>query len=615
MSCRKVGGTFFLLVGVWAGASPRIQPVDVIEATPLETFSDRTGTWPSESVPTDRLLSNGISFFESADRILGLNTRGSLSKGSPAFSLRGSVGAGRVLSLYDGVPLNLADGVGAQELLLPREAIEQLSILRGPSSVFYGSSAMSGGINFIPSIYLRPRLRASIGSFGQKGLFAAAPLLTGDNDKLQVTAFNESIEGDYAYKSLSSLQSGTRTRTDTHTQRFTASGEHSRGPTDIAYRAIYGSEFGSSPGSETFPNPTLSRKNAQLYALSGSHHWNDRWNSKLRLSFTQTENKSLSTSQPPERLTRAYQSVLGAETSYLSSEDWKLTGLMEAKEDFYSVSATQNNVDRKVRKSEKSYEPGAVFEAPLAENIRIQTGARYLPDYGVVVKALGARQTEGPREFYVNYSEGFRAPSLSDKYEDDPFFVGNPNLKPEKSQQIEAGLKQDSQRYAERTLDRFAFAGSVYSISYEDLMVSHDIGAGVYSKRNEESATAFGAEAQAGYPFRFFSIEAGYAYIDAKARGRPVQFTTEQQYFLAIAHYFGPLVMELRDTLYNNYQYGSAPQDTWTWNTVDFTIRTIGLNDYSFQAGLLNILDQPRMYSLGYPEPQRRFFISLERVF
>ncbi len=63
MSLRKVGGTFFLLVGVWAGACPRIQPVDVIEATPLETFSDRTGTWPSESVSTDRLLSNGISFF------------------------------------------------------------------------------------------------------------------------------------------------------------------------------------------------------------------------------------------------------------------------------------------------------------------------------------------------------------------------------------------------------------------------------------------------------------------------------------------------------------------------------------------------------------------------
>jgi outer membrane cobalamin receptor len=146
-------------------------------------------------------------------------------------------------------------------------------------------------------------------------------------------------------------------------------------------------------------------------------------------------------------------------------------------------------------------------------------------------------------------------------------------------------------------------------------MVNQDLGGGVLTKRNEDTATAFGADVQAGYPFRFFSIEAGYSYIDAKARGRPVQYTTEQQYFLAVAHYFGPLVLELRDTVFANYQYGAAPQDTWGWNTVDFTLRTIGLNDYNFQAGLLNILDQPRMFSLGYPEPKRRFFISLERVF
>jgi hypothetical protein len=73
--------------------------------------------------------------------------------------------------------------------------------------------------------------------------------------------------------------------------------------------------------------------------------------------------------------------------------------------------------------------------------------------------------------------------------------------------------------------------------------------------------------------------------------------------------------MELRDTQTVNFRYGTGPKDTWSWNTLDLTVRTIGLNDYVVQAGLLNILDQPRMYTRDYPEPQRRFFLTLERIF
>lgn len=593
-------------------SAPRVQPVDVIEATPLAPFSDKTGIWPSENIDSERLLTSGQSIFDSSERVLGVGARGSLSKGSPAFTLRGSVNAGRVLSLYDGIPLNLGDGVGAQELLIPREVLEQLTVLRGPSSIYYGASAMAGGLNFQGAAYNRARVRASVGSFGQKGVFGALPVLSSPNSRLQITAFTESVDGDYRYRSLSTLREDTRRRTDTHLQRWTLSGEQKWEHTDLWYRGLFAQEFGSSPGSETFPDPIRSRKTGHLLGLKLRHQLNDRWSTRLSQSVVGVKNSSFTESSATRRETSASSENSGVEINYKSTADWNASGFLDYSREGYRVS---ENSTQSLDKQVFHIEPGGIFDFALQPDVRLQVGSRYLPTYGEVLKSLGARQVEGAREYFVGYSEGFRRPSLSDLHEQTSFFRGNPNLKPEKSNQIELGLVQQSDRFNDSVWNRFSFAGSVFNINYEDLLIYQDLGGNVSTRKNEDSANAFGAEIQAGYPFRLVSIEAGYAHLETSARGRPVAFTTEQQYYLAIAHYFGPLVMELRDTQTVNYRYGTGPKETWSWNTLDLTVRTIGLNDYVVQAGLLNILDQPRMYTRDYPEPQRRFFLTLERIF
>ena len=66
-------------------------------------------------------------------------------------SLRGvgASGASRALVLADGIPLNDAFGGWVYWGRVPREAVEQIEVLRGGASSLYGSSALGGVVNII----------------------------------------------------------------------------------------------------------------------------------------------------------------------------------------------------------------------------------------------------------------------------------------------------------------------------------------------------------------------------------------------------------------------------------------------------------------------------------
>ena len=71
---------------------------------------------------------------------------------SQGVSLRGvgASGASRALVLHDGVPLNDPFGGWIYWSRVPREAIEQIEVVRGGESHLYGTDALGGVINFIP---------------------------------------------------------------------------------------------------------------------------------------------------------------------------------------------------------------------------------------------------------------------------------------------------------------------------------------------------------------------------------------------------------------------------------------------------------------------------------
>jgi len=62
--------------------------------------------------------------------------------------LRGLSGQ-RVLVLMDGMPMNSARGNGPHPSLVPADLVDRVEVVRGPSSVSYGSDAIGGALNMI----------------------------------------------------------------------------------------------------------------------------------------------------------------------------------------------------------------------------------------------------------------------------------------------------------------------------------------------------------------------------------------------------------------------------------------------------------------------------------
>jgi hemoglobin/transferrin/lactoferrin receptor protein len=89
-----------------------------------------------------------------------------LSKDSPWEErpiLRG-LGGQRVLVMMDGSPINSARGNGPHPSLVDPSQVERIEVVRGPSSVAYGSDALGGAINIITREALPAYERAFAGS-------------------------------------------------------------------------------------------------------------------------------------------------------------------------------------------------------------------------------------------------------------------------------------------------------------------------------------------------------------------------------------------------------------------------------------------------------------------
>lgn len=91
----------------------------------------------------------------------------------------------------------------------------------------------------------------------------------------------------------------------------------------------------------------------------------------------------------------------------------------------------------------------------LLERLLITGGIRQ-DSYNVFGDATTYRITGGflipetGTKLRTSYATGFRAPTLNDLYFVSPFFVGNPNLKPEKSQSMDVGV--DQRMFSDRLL-------------------------------------------------------------------------------------------------------------------------------------------------------------------
>jgi outer membrane receptor protein involved in Fe transport len=607
-----------LILGPMAVAQIQNEPTEIVTATPLSSFSERAGFWPSTEISRDALGLDAAPLRDRLNTLPGIQARES---GSPTVSIRGSAQADRVLELFDGIPLNMGDGVGASTLFIPEEVLSETDIMKGPASVFYGSSAMGGSLDHRLRLFDRPAMRLGIaddgGWLGPREGLLVTPIAVSNDGRGQASLFYQEKPGRTPYTSTSTGKSGRLENNADELTRATGSWQNKSGPWDFSSRLIAAHEVSESPGSVQTPISSTSDLNGTLISAEAGR--------KIFASPIKHAGVRVADSR-----------IWGIYDHGRAFESSSYVGRTQVSADLHSAFSNDDIQSRtftdfvsddlkatylgSAHFIENSFEPGELVDFSLNPTLTVTPGVRYISAEGAWVKSIGALYNLDHQKTWLTWSEGFRRPSLSDRFTNLTSFQGNPSLKPERSQSVELGFEEEKGKRFHGFFEGFAYGLAVFDTHYDDLIDTKNLSATQSTKVNAGQARIFGYEGHLAYSIKIWTLSGSYSHLEGKNESvsEPLRLTPEHQWAFAASQQLGPAVIELKETIWSSFYDRDASNslvERPSWQTLDFNIRTIGLSDWEFSAGVLNIFDQPRELTIGYPEPQRRFFASALRYF
>ena len=599
-----------------ARAQIQNEPTEVITSPPPATFSERAGLWPTETLGQDAFTNDKTSLTDRWNTVPAVQAR---EAGSPTLSIRGSAQADRVLQLFDGAPLNMADGIGASRLLVPTEVMSNVSLIKGPASVFYGNSAMAGAVDHRLRYFDRPTLDGSLGDaggeFGDRHVALIIPVNKNDKPIAQFSFLSERDPGNFLYQSTTSPQAGRRDHNLQDLKRATASTDFEFGEGwNFSSRFVAADGEGESPGSLYFPTSSSYDQTALLATVQLSKKISASTLASLRLTDTRIWGlyDANTTVQSTSFVSRT---SLFADLNTRLGDSFLLRTFGDLATDQLAASYVASS-----RYFEHDADLGQTLQISVSPELSLQPSYRYQSRFGQIFKAFAAILAKGQTTSSFKLSEGFRAPSLSDRFGNYSTFIANPALKPEKSWTAELGTEFESGHRYGGFLEGFGAKGSIFYTSFNDLVDTQTNGA-IFTKVNSGEAKSQGGEASAAYGFHVWMVSVNYSYLDSKnlTANEPLRLSPKHEASLSIAQLFGPILIEAKETLWSSF-YDRDPssgllKELPSWQTFDLSVRTLALTHWEFRAGALNLFDQARELTYGYPEPQRRFYASAARSF
>lgn len=572
-----------------------------VEGSPLESFSNETNSWPSQNLDGDEIQLSSGDLDRSLLKIGGIQSRGGLSGGSPTISSRGSGSVSRFTALYDGLSLNKADGFGPDRTLLPTENIERVHVIKGPNSVFYGSGAMGGALNFIPRRSKKAVFRGQLGSFGEKSTFGRVPLW---KDRLNLTGFYSSTEGNYPYRIPRLNLSGVRKNNEKQILRTSLLGQQKQGTFTFKQNIIVSQQSGANPGMVTMATNDTFEKFSTLGQLSAEKELSPLTKIKADISFLDYESvNEIPNLSEYKNNSQRIQPKLAVETQLTSKVFATIGG--EYQENYYSSSALEDKTLNR-----KTGSVSATGRIDIGNNLFVQPGIRVVTINDTWVPALAlVRETKNHRS-WLSFADGYNLPSLSHLYGETTFYRGNPNLEPEKSNQVELGLEQK--------LKTLSFGGSLFFTNYSSLIVTTPTTDNKVSFSNQEQAQAYGGDVFGEITLGKLFIRANYNYLKTKGEeDRPLIISPENQLTNTIGYKLGNWTFSIGHKMWSSYYdqdfISQQMVELEGWNVFD---TQIVYEDKGWKGTLSanNLFDQPREITLNYPEPQQSLLLSVSKT-
>ncbi len=572
-----------------------------IELPPVETISTLTPKKLSETsydvvvVDKKEIKNRGFSnISEIVQSISGGFSRLTGNKGSVASpALRGTI-APHTLVLVDGKRVNIP-GLGQADLNkipVQIEDIEKVEILRGSSSALYGAEAIGGVINIITKkpqknyIYIDSYLgtyntyHKEISATLRKNKIGISLGLTHENSD----GFRTNSE--YEQKSIHSKLSYFINDNSTLTFNFDT----------------FVNDSGS-PGPVNFPDPTANL--SHLETLTGINFDSDTL--KANLYFHSTHINSISASSNTSSRNFVY--TFDVQKKFAIRENINLiTGLELSNEIFNSINfnTPANSIGRRTRGK-----IGIFNQADWNINsyTELISGARY--------DNIGGKEQLSPRISVnfktsestiigINYGHGFRTPTFNDLFFNSPFFVGNPNLRPEVSDEYEVVFKYFGTRLNSKI--------NIFYRSLRDLITFVPKSPPPSTVENVQKTATFGIGIDNFLKLKQVDVGISYDFFDAENK------TNKTKIRLAPRQIFKPYITwYITDTTTLSLQYYIIQQfvvvtgDPSTYDNLDIKLsKKIKVKNTEGEVYLMgkNIMDRDYQFNPGFPVPGAQIFIG-----
>ncbi|WP_432786671.1 Vitamin B12 transporter BtuB [Oligella sp. MSHR50489EDL] len=425
-------------------------------------------------------------------------------------SMRGAWGDQNLIML-NGIRIN--NPVGGSNIpwgtFNPR-AFERVEIVRGSASSLWGSSAMGGVVNLVTET--APGEIRDFSPYADIGFGSQGTVRTGAGFSGADGTFDYSLNALYAksdgYNATTKDNIFSYNADDDGYEQHSLSG--SFGWTWAPEQRI-GVHFfnsyisGDYDAGEFDPVGANVKQRQQVYGINSSNKITDWWQSTLRYGFVKT---GMFNNGPfGDSNNHTYQNNYSWQHDFSITPEHMLSVYYEG----YKERLASSTEFTKAKRNTNSF--GAIYQGHFAARHHLQASIRTdrYSDYGSRTTGSLAYDFDINDTITIGLagSTGFRMPSFYDLYAPLEWgFQGNPDLKPEKSRNLEAHISFENETGSASL--------RVFHSKYRDLINAYDTSMSPASTSNTEKATIRGISLNASHNFGNTRVFAGADFLDAK---------------------------------------------------------------------------------------------------
>jgi len=534
---------------------------------------------------------------------------------STGIRIRGA-GPGYTVVLVDGIRVDDPAGTSVQtdfgHMLL--DDIDRIEVLRGTQSALYGGSAVAGVINITTR---RPErdgfsqsMFAEVGSYGTR---AAGYTLGFRDDRLQaaLTVAHRRARGFTAWEGIPGTPDFTP---DAEADGF----ESTRASLNLRYNASEAFAFGISgfvqrsrndydTGFPTDPDSDAQSRWRQAGVRAFAEFDTGAVQHEFSFSHYQLERDMVeggaTNGFEGQRQALAYQGVAGLDAG--------LTLIWGADTTRERVSA--GTLAGGTGETRTSGAFGQVLWAPadtldLGATLRVDRNSAF--GNFVTGRLTAAWQATPGTTLRGAVARGFRAPSLSERFDDYGWFVGNPALRPETSLSAEIGVDH-----------RFTNGASVRATAFwleTDNLITYDASVDPNTLNNlPGTSRRHGFELSGEMPVTdWLAVSGSYTYTDARnPQGERLTRVPRHDLYLGLD---AEIAARWRGSLGVQHVAGRAPEfgsvfDNYT--VVNASVRFAATANADIYLRADNLLDRQYQQLPGYATPGRSFYVGVAARF